>query len=330
MLRQPTEVDARALLLSTGVWFQDKGDYFQIKCPYHNEKKPSAALYKDRWLFKCFACGETRGFAKFYEDLKHEPWNKHGDFSLKTYHREFESLTDRQREVYEIIEGKVTSVYDNAKALEYCRSRNIDDKFMQFFEFQATDLCKFKPQLDKDKKPIRSALWKDRLLISINLAGKPYSLEGRDYTRQQFPKCLYPRGCKTDICFNQDNLNKDDLLIVCEGLMDIHKIWTHITENVTCTFGVSLTEGQKKFLESASNLILYVDDDSAGHNSVNIFEKFMQRDFKVAVTKGKDPGDATVQEAEFAIKNSIMWVDWMLNEIDVFEKSGFISLKSGK
>jgi hypothetical protein len=262
--------------------------------------------------------------------LKHEPWNDHGDFSIKVYHREFESLTDKQRETYEIIEGRITSVYDNAKALEYCRGRNIDNKFMQFFEFQATDLCKFKPRLDRDKKPLRSALWKDRLLIPINLEGKPYSLEGRDYTRQQFPKCLYPKGCKTDICFNQDNLNKDDLLIVCEGLMDIHKIWTGITKNVTCTFGVSLTEGQKKFLESASNLVLYVDDDPAGHNSVNIFEKFMQRDFKVAVTRGKDPGEATLQEAEYAIKNSILWVDWMLNEIDVFEKSDSFSLKNGK
>jgi DNA primase len=327
MLRQPTEVDARNLLLSTGVWFQDKGDYFQIKCPYHNEKKPSAALYKDRWLFKCFACGETRGFSKFYEDLKHERWNEHGDFSLNIYHREIESLTDKQRETYEIIEGKVTSVYDNAKALEYCRSRNIADKFMRFFEFQATDLCKFKPQLDQDGRPIRSVLWKDRLLIPINFYGKPYSLEGRDYTRQQFLKCLYPKGCKTDICFNQDSLNKNDLLIVCEGLMDIHKIWAEVTKNVTCTFGVSLTEGQKEFLQSASNLILYVDDDSAGHNSVNTFEKFMRHDFRVAVTKGKDPGDATVQEAETAIKNSVLWVDWMLNEIDVFEKSSLISLK---
>jgi DNA primase len=327
MLRQPTEVDVRDLLLSTGVWFRDKGDYFHIKCPYHDENNPSAALYKDRWLFKCFACGEIRGFAKFYEDLKHEPWNEHGEFSLKPYRPEFESLTNRQREIYEIVEGRVTSVYDNAKALEYCRSRNVDNKFMQFFEFQATDLCKFKPQLDNDGKPTRSALWKDRLLIPIDLDGKPYSLEGRDYTRKQSIKCLYPKGCKTNICFNQNNLNKDDLLIVCEGLMDIHKIWTSITKNVTCTFGVSLTDEQKNFLQSSSNLVLYVDDDPVGRNSVNIFEKFMQRDFRVAVTRGKDPGDATVQEAEYAIKNSILWVDWMLNEIKVFEKPSIVSLK---
>jgi hypothetical protein len=326
MLRQPTEADARDLLLSTGVWFQDKGDYIQIKCPYHNENKPSAALYKDKWLFKCFACGETHGFAQLYEDLKHEPWNQHGDFSIKPYRRDFESLTDRQRGVYEIIEGRITSVYDNAKALEYCRSRDVDDKFMKFFEFQATDLCKFKPQLNNENKPIRSALWKDRLLIPIDFGGKPYSLEGRDYTRQQVPKCLYPKGCKTDICFNQDNLNRDELLIVCEGLMDIHKIWTNLTKNVTCTFGVSLSEGQRNFLQLASSLVLYVDDDPAGHNSVNIFEKFMQKDFRVAITPGKDPGDATVQESEFAIENSISWVEWMLNDIDVFEESLLVSL----
>jgi DNA primase len=92
MLRQPTEADARELLLSTGTKFQDKGDYFSILCPYHNENKPSAALYKDKWLFKCFACGETHGFAKFYEYLKGEPWSEHGEFSIKTYRRDFESL----------------------------------------------------------------------------------------------------------------------------------------------------------------------------------------------------------------------------------------------
>jgi DNA primase len=326
MLRQPTETDARDLLLSSGVWFRDKGEYFSIKCPYHNESKPSAALYKDRWLFKCFACGETHGFAKFYEYLKHESWNEHGEFSIKNYRREFESLTGKQRETYEIIEGRVTSVYDNVKALEYCRSRNIDDKFMKFFEFRATDLCKFKPQIDRDGKPSRSALWKDRLLIPIDFEGKPYSLEGRDYTRSQHPKCLYPKGCKTDICFNQDNLNRDELLVVCEGLMDIHKIWTGIIRNVTCTFGVSLSEGQKAFLQSASNLVLYIDDDTAGRNSVNTFEKFMRKDFKVAATPGKDPGDASVREAELAIGTATPWVDWLLNSIDVFEKPKAISL----
>jgi DNA primase len=328
MLRQPTEVDAKDLLLSTGVWFRDKGDYFQIKCPYHNEKKPSAALYKDRWLFKCFACGETRGFSKFYEDLKHEPWNEHGEFSLKTYHREIESLTDKQRETYEIIEGRVTSVYDNAKALEYCRSRNIDDKFMKFFEFQATDLCKFKPHLDRDGKPARSALWKDRLLIPINFRGKPYSIEGRDYTRQQFPKCLYPKGCKTNICFNQDNLNRNDLLIVCEGVMDIHKIWAEITKNVTCTFGVALTEEQKEFLRTCRDIILFIDSDKAGFQSADNFDVFYPYDFKVAHVQNNDPGASDIHEIMFALENAKVYPLWLIeNQLCMFPESNPFSIK---
>jgi hypothetical protein len=330
MFRHPSEADARNLLLSTGVWFRDRGDYFSIKCPYHNENKPSAALYKNNWVFKCFSCGETHSFAKFYEYLKNEPWNEHGGFSIRPYRREFESLSEKQRAAYEIIDGRVTSIYDNAKALAYCRSRNVGDGFMRFFRFQATDLCKFKPQTDWDGNPGRSVLWKDRLLIPIDFGGAPYSLEGRDYTRSQYPKCLYPKGCKTDICFNQDSLRRDEMLIVCEGIMDIHKIWAEITKNVTCTFGASVTDIQKKFLQSASNLVLYIDDDLAGHNLVNVFERFMQRDFRVALTKGKDPGDATIRESELAIKNSTLWVDWVLDEVNMFEKSVPISLAGSK
>jgi hypothetical protein len=52
----------------------------------------------------------------------------------------------------------------------------------------------------------------------------------------------------------------------------------------------------------------------------------MQHDFRIAVTKGKDPGEATDKEAELAIKNSILWVDWMLSEINLFDKPKLVSL----
>jgi DNA primase len=190
----------------------------------------------------------------------------------------------------------------------------------------ATDLCKFKPVVDSEGRPLRSVLWRDRLLIPIDYKGKPYSIEGRDYTRQQFPKCLYPKGCDTDILFNQDKLDVSGTLIVCEGIMDVHKIWTHITDNVTCTFGVSLSEKQKKFLESVKDIVLFIDDDPAGYNSVNTFEKFMQNDFKVACVRGKDPGASTVQECETAIKKAVPWVDFLLEFINVFEKPRQLSL----
>ena len=81
MIREPTEYEARNLLLSSGIRFEDKGHYYSIRCPFHKngmEKQASAALYKANWYFKCFTCGESMPFHRLYQELKHEPWNEHG------------------------------------------------------------------------------------------------------------------------------------------------------------------------------------------------------------------------------------------------------------
>jgi len=321
VLRNPTETDVRELFLSSGVRFSDKGDYFSILCPFHtNTKTAAAVLYKDKWLFKCFGCNTVYSFPKLYEALKGKPWEEHSEFSMVPTPQKV-TMTNGQREAYAIVEGRVTSVYDNVKALIYCRERGVSDDFMQFFDFQASDLCRF---ANKENEPV--VIWKDRLLVPITLNGKPYSLEGRDYTRKQIPKCLYPKHCKTDICFNQDNLDKTKPLVVCEGIMDIHKIWSNIGKNVTCTFGASISDKQKTYLRNVSNLILFIDDDLAGHISVSTFEKFMEFDFKVAKVSGKDPGDASLDELSAAIDNATNWVDFLMEETRLFERSVQFSL----
>jgi DNA primase len=321
MFRQPTEPDVRELLISSGIRFKDKGDYYSIFCPFHdNRRTPSAALYKDKWLFKCFGCNTVYSFQKLYEVLKGKPWVEHGEFSMIPTQVRY-SITEEYRRIFEIESGRITSVYDNAKALSYCREREVSDDFMRFFNFQATDLCKFK-KVDKDD---RVSIWQDRLLIPITKGRLPYSLEGRDYTRRQIPKCLYPKRHTKDICFNQDNLDIGKPLIVCEGIMDIHKIWSLIDNNVTCTFGVSLSDAQKRYLKNAQHLILFIDDDSAGHESVNTFEKFMEYDFKVAVVPGKDPGAASEEQLRKALDNAMPWVEFLLEDVKLFEKSQRLS-----
>jgi hypothetical protein len=251
-----------------------------------------------------------------YEALKGKPWEKHGEFSMVPVPVR-DSMPEDYRQAFEIEAGRVTSVYDNSKALAYCRDREVGDDFLQFFNFQATDLCQFK-KLTKDD-PV--SIWRDRLLIPITKDGFPYSLEGRDYTKKQIPKCLYPKHCKTDVCFNQCSLDKSKPVIVCEGIMDIHKIWSLINKNVTCTFGVSLSDAQKQYLKDVSDLILFIDDDPAGHGSVSTFEKFMECDFKVAVVPSMDPGAASEIQLRQALDASVPWVDFIMEDIRLFDKS---------
>lgn len=279
------------------------------------EKNPSASLYKQNWYFKCFSCGASMSFSRLYKELKNEAWNEHGVLNLTDVDKfsSYETDFEKERAAFEITDGHVTSVYDNAKALNYCRSRFISDAFIQEFGLKATDLCRF-----KNKK-----IWTDRLLIPIDFLSKPYSIEGRDYLRTQTPKCLYPKDANVDICFNQDNLRKNETLVVCEGLMDIPKIWDFFTKNVTATFGVSLTDKQKEFLKDARDLILFIDDDEAGRSSVGFFESFMERDFRVAVVAGKDPGDSTPEEIEQALKNSKKYGDFIIEESGLFHREAF-------
>ena len=318
MIREPTEYEARNLLLSSGIRFEDKGHYYSIRCPFHKngmEKQASAALYKANWFFKCFTCGESMPFHRLYQELKHEPWNEHGTIKLvekDLYERRVQQL-EKERSSFEIIAGKITEVYDNAKALAYCRSRSLSDAFIKEFKIRATDLCQF-----KNKK-----LWHDRLLIPIYYQGKLYSLEGRDYLRTQTPKCLYPKDAQVSICFNQDNLRKDQPLVVCEGLMDIPKVWEYVTKNTTVTFGVSLAQEQKDFLKDCKNLILFIDDDKAGHSSIDFFEDFMEYDFKVARVHGKDPGDSTPEEIEYAISHAKPFGEFVIEESGLFNKEKF-------
>jgi DNA primase len=311
MIQNPSEADVRNLFLSSGVRFKDKGDYYAVFCPFHiNRKTASAALYKDRWLFKCFSCNTVYSFPKLYKALMGKAWNDRGEFSMISVPAR-DTASDTFRWAYEIEEGRITSVYDNAKALSYCRGRGIHDDFMRFFNFQATDICRFKKTNDSD----HASVWRDRLLIPITLRGQPYSIEGRDYTKKQIPKCLYPKRCKTDICFNQDNLDKTKTLIVCEGIMDIHTIWSKISKNVTCTFGVSLAENQKEYLKDAQDIIVFIDDDPAGRGAVSAFEKFMERDFRVAVVPGMDPGAASANQLQRALESSVLWVDFLMEDV---------------
>ncbi|MGL5913569.1 MAG: toprim domain-containing protein [Bacteroidales bacterium] len=323
MIREPTEYDVKNLLSSSGIRYEDRGHYYSLRCPFHKngmEKTPSSALYKNNWNFVCFTCGKSVSFPFLYKELNGSFWNEHASVNLldkKTYATKH-NFTEKERLTYAITDGIVTDVFSNEKALAYCKSRGISSDFMQEFRFQATDLCKFN----------NGSIWQDRLLIPIDYENKPYSIEGRDYTRRQPHKCLYPKNSMVDVCFNQNNLKKNTPLVVCEGLMDIHEIWTSITKNVTATFGVKLSVKQKEFLKDCKDLILFIDDDEAGRNSINIFEDFMENNFRVAIVKGTDAGGATPSQCYLAIKNSVNYGDFIVENSGLFEEKKLTLLKT--
>jgi DNA primase len=142
--------------------------------------------------------------------------------------------------------------------------------------------------------------------------------EGRDYTRRQQKKVLYPVNTSVNYIFNSIGLDLNKPLIVVEGLMDVHKIWQWITANVTCTFGIQLKEHQKEQLSFFKDIILFIDDDEAGRRSIGLFEEFYPHDFRVAVSPGNDPGSSSREQLESAIDGAKLFNLFLMDDIGVF------------
>jgi len=88
------------------------------------------------------------------------------------------------------------------------------------------------------------------------------------------PKVLYPINSKIqDTLFNLDNLDFEKDLILIEGTGGISKIYNYISKNVTCFFGVKLSENQIKLLQRFKKIIHIPDFDKAGYLSVDKLNK---------------------------------------------------------
>lgn len=318
MNAEPTDYDIRQFFVEQGVKFVELSNRFSIVCPFHDDHDASATLYKDRKYFECFACGKKYFFKTWYKVAKGKSWDDGRELILTRPKQHTIELSSAMRRTVDFEDGVITSVYDNVHALEYCRSRGVNDEFIKTFNLSASELCK-----------INGKVWVNRLLIPVKEDGKDYSLEGRDYRKDQKAKCLYPKDSPIDTLFNIDGIDYSKPLVVVEGTMDLHKIWQHVTKNVVATFGIMIPSKQQDILKKHSDLILFIDDDKAGRQSISIFEKFMPYNFRVAIVRGEDPGSSTIPQLEQAISEAKPFGKFLIDDLGIFPEKEKISL-SGK
>jgi len=336
MYRNPELEEIRALLRSSGVRYRNGAKYFQVRCPYHDDRNPSAVVYKDNGFFKCFTCLTEKPFHKFYKDLMGTDWDGKLNLSLsmfrnnklnvvkerimneKFYFASSEKKKDVSSESLVKFDSPLKNVCDVREAKIYCDSREISGDFIDFFGLKV---------LEEGK--VNGALWTKRLIIPLkNERGAVCCAEGRDYTRKQEKKVLYPADCSVNYIFNSANLDAEKTLIVTEGVMDVHKIWRWITKNVTCTFGVLLKELQKEQLKKFKDVILFIDDDEAGRRSIKAFEEFYPYNFRVTVSKNNDPGSSTRKELERAVENAKPFNEFLMDDVGIFPEVKKMSLRN--
>ena len=319
-----------------------KGDHWLMRSPFHEDRHASMFMYKDtlHWEDPPMGSDYKGGISKLiylakgvdmftYLGTSKEDWLQEQFFSSsRKKEQEFRGYVKtseyRPEDFDLVIEGTGIdwNLNRNQEALSYARSRFMTDEFLDFFKIGYTEDSSifYKSRKDPNKKTVRTRFQK-RLCIPIFENGRLVSYEGRDYTRKQERKCLYPASAgggsnNYRSLFNIDNLDRNKPLIICEGIMDIVRIWEHITRNVTSTYGSSIKERQKKVIkEFTSDIIVFSDSDAGGITAIkDMDDLFPEKEFYVAQLEREDPGDPcnSVEDIKRAIDTAVTSTEFLL------------------
>lgn len=324
----------------------DCGGYYLFRSPYHEDKHPSMILYKEN-LYCIDWSGEFHGsLSRLLKDHVGKSLYQYLGISQKdrdnNYYKNLGDIEKREKALESYLSSSDTpaplSMFDmivkgdisydltqNRQAYEYARSRFIDDEFASFFHVGWTANAEIRRILRGRDLNQRGTSFIDRLTIPIYRDGCMVSIEGRDYTRRQEKKCIYPRGGDVSGLFNQDNLDMSQPVILVEGIMDMVRIWQHVSKNVAPTFGIQIAEKQKDIIKKIPDIIVFSDSDEAGERMIRIVDSFYEdREFRVARLKSGDPGDAinSVGDIRRAIDNSVSCNEYFLSRsgyLDTFD-----------
>ena len=296
--------------------FQERSSYFSLCCPYHGEKNPSAVIRKEHQNFRCYACGKKRSLAGLYSDLTGERIEL-GKPSLLN-----ESLlkTNPQQDegpFFLEVEGSFTPIDRNPIAQWYCQQRGITSEYISAFQLTTVDsFMRIKGSFADPTDP--GTPFRQRLITPIYHGDELLSYEGRDYTREAKPKVLYPKGAPPNTIFDFANLDQDSPLVLVEGLVDHAVLWSY-GMNVSCYFGASLSVRQLELIDSFKRIVLFIDDDVAGERVIDTVDSFFNGELRVAVLPGKDPKEATENEAWSCVEHARDLGDYMSERYEFFQ-----------
>lgn len=302
---------------------KETSDYYSFSSPWRTDKNPSMVLYKRNLycvdfggsfkgsLFKLIKIMSGRSAYSFLDikDIHSNVFERSLQKSNRLKERKFHFPEKREIKIEGTVQWR-NQILSNDSVLSYMKRRKISIDFVQNFNLGYAFSCSI-----NDTK-----MW-NRLLIPImNEEGTSMqSVEARDTTGKSSKKVLYPKGGSVSILFNYHALNKKEPLIVVEGIMDIPQIWEHISKNVTTTFGIQITKHQEKLLKEFDDIILFPDGDEGGKTFISNLDKFYPKEFCIAWTENKDPGDCSVEELKEAIKRAKRSVDYFLDKSNLFD-----------
>lgn len=245
----------------------------QCSCPFHKDTKPSLGINLDKGIYHCFSCNRSGSITGLYYDIT-------GNSFYKVYNISTDSFSSFARKDYSINysdsnanigkktvylnydKSKLLPIEGNRLCMTYLHKRGIPMDIAKKYEFSyAKDL------------QINTTRFVNRICIPVYEDGQLTSIEGRMLTQpvnDTDRKVIYPKNTSVSTLFDIDNLNFNEDIYACEGLMDLFVLKTcSFFDNSTSIFGASLSNRQISLIARCNKRFIYIpDSDEAGFKTV--------------------------------------------------------------
>jgi DNA primase len=294
----------------------DRGNYFVSLCPFHQERRPSMSISKDKGVFYCFGCMESGNMFSFVskieniskkealEKLAHKAGvtldrntNTELDNGYKLLHTAM-LIYNQALNIYlrtpnyvnsYIASRKLTSLTLETFQLGYAPKDNIILNFMKSKDIDlslglATGLLIERNGVIKDK-------FSDRLVIPItNDYGKVIGFTARNFPNDTLDRPKYLNSPesqffnKSKLLFALDiskkNIQEKKQVILVEGNMDAITAHQYGLNYTIATQGTATTvEHIRKLKKLNVELVLAFDNDNAGRTAeLKVFKMAIEND----------------------------------------------------
>lgn len=329
-------------------------NYFGV-CPFHDDHSPSMSVSREKQIYRCFTCGASGNVITFVMNFENigfvDALKKLGD--KVGIHLDIKSnqKSSKYSEFYDIYKLS-TNFYKNnlnsplgEKAREYLKSRKITEDMIKTFDIGLSlndSLSKMLVKKYDSKKLIDIGLshefngkivdlFLNRIMFPIkDLYGNVVAYSGRKFDDSDAPKYINTKETiifkKGNILYNYfsalEEIRRKKEIIICEGFMEVIRLYSIGIKNVVALMGTSFTNDQLEVIKKLNvNVILNLDNDEPGklaafqigeilskngiNPSVIVFERYKDTDELIM----NDGAEAFLK----AYNNRVNFIDYKLH-----------------
>lgn len=329
-------------------------NYFGV-CPFHDDHSPSMSVSREKQIYRCFTCGASGNVITFvmnYENIGFvDALKKLGDRVQIHLDIKSSQKDSKYSEFYDIYKLS-TNFYKNnlnsplgEKAREYLNNRKITEDMIKTFDIGLSLNDSLSKMLVKkyDAKNLIDIglsheyngkiadLFLNRIMFPIkDLNGNIVAYSGRKYDDSDAPKYINTKETiifkKGNVLYNYfsalEEVRRKKEIIVCEGFMEVIRLYSIGVKNVVALMGTSFTSDQLEVIKKLNvNVVLNLDNDGPGKlaafqigetlskNNINptviVFDRYKDTDELVM----NDGADAFLR----AYNNRISYIDYRLH-----------------